>query len=63
MQASSGIRTNDPSVGASKDSSCLRPRVHRDRLDCRQSPCFEVMWTDNKTRINQKFKKCYKAIK
>jgi hypothetical protein len=27
----SGIRTHDPRVRASEDSSCLRPRVHRDR--------------------------------
>jgi hypothetical protein len=28
----SGIRTHDPSVRASEDSSCLRPRDHVDRL-------------------------------
>jgi hypothetical protein len=27
----SGIRTNDPSFRASEESSCLRPRSHRDR--------------------------------
>jgi hypothetical protein len=27
-----GIRTHDPSVRASEDSSCLRPRGHCDRL-------------------------------
>jgi hypothetical protein len=27
----SGIRTHDPSVRASEDSSCLRPRGYRDR--------------------------------
>jgi hypothetical protein len=32
IHASSGIRTQDPSVLASEDSSCLRPRGHRDRL-------------------------------
>jgi hypothetical protein len=31
IQASSGIRTHDPSVKASEDSSCLRPRGHCDR--------------------------------
>jgi hypothetical protein len=30
--ALNGIRTHDPSVRASKDSSCLRPRGHCDRL-------------------------------
>jgi hypothetical protein len=29
--ALSGIRTHDPSVRASEESSCLRPRGHRDR--------------------------------
>jgi hypothetical protein len=29
--ASSGIRTHDPSVGAGEDCSCFRPRGHRDR--------------------------------
>jgi hypothetical protein len=28
----SGIRTHDPSIRASEDSSCLRPRGHCDRL-------------------------------
>jgi hypothetical protein len=28
----SGIRTYDPSIRASEDSSCLRPRDHWDRL-------------------------------
>jgi hypothetical protein len=28
----SGIRTHDPSVLASEDSSCLRPRGYSDRL-------------------------------
>jgi hypothetical protein len=32
IQALSGIRTNDLSVQASEDSSCLRPRGYRDRL-------------------------------
>jgi hypothetical protein len=32
IHALSGIRTHDPSVRASEDSSCLRPRVHCDRL-------------------------------
>jgi hypothetical protein len=27
----SGIRTHDPSIRANEDSSCLRPRGHRDR--------------------------------
>jgi hypothetical protein len=30
--ASSGIRTQDVSVGAGEDSSCLRPRGHCDQL-------------------------------
>jgi hypothetical protein len=30
IHALSGIRTHDPSVRASEDSSCLRPRGHRD---------------------------------
>jgi hypothetical protein len=30
----SGIRTRDPSVRASKGSSCFRSRGHRDRLVC-----------------------------
>jgi hypothetical protein len=29
-----GIRTHDPSVQASEDGSCLRPRGHRDRQSC-----------------------------
>jgi hypothetical protein len=32
IHASSGIRSHDPSVWASEDSSCLRPRGHCDRL-------------------------------
>jgi hypothetical protein len=32
IHALSGIQTHDPSVQASKDSSCLRPRGHCDRL-------------------------------
>jgi hypothetical protein len=32
IPASSGIRTHEPSISASEDSSCLRPRDHRDRL-------------------------------
>jgi hypothetical protein len=32
IHALSGVRTHDPSVLASEDSSCLRPRGHRDRL-------------------------------
>jgi hypothetical protein len=31
IHVSSGIRTYDPSVRASENSSCLRPRGHRDR--------------------------------
>jgi hypothetical protein len=31
IHASSGIRTHDPSVRASEDSSCFRPRGHCDR--------------------------------
>jgi hypothetical protein len=31
IQALSGIRTHDPSVRASEDTSCLRPRGHCDR--------------------------------
>jgi hypothetical protein len=31
IHASSGIRTHDPSVQASEDISCLRPRAHCDR--------------------------------
>jgi hypothetical protein len=31
IHALSGIRAHDPSVRASEDSSCLRPRGHRDR--------------------------------
>jgi hypothetical protein len=31
MHALSGIRTHHPSVRASEDSSCLRPRCHCDR--------------------------------
>jgi hypothetical protein len=31
IHALSGIRTHDPSVPASEDSSCLRPRGHRNR--------------------------------
>jgi hypothetical protein len=31
IHALSGIRTHNPSVRASEDSSCLRPRGHRDR--------------------------------
>jgi hypothetical protein len=30
IHALSGIRTHDPSVRASEDSSCLRPRGHSD---------------------------------
>jgi hypothetical protein len=30
IHVSSGIRTDDPSVQADEDSSCLRPRGHRD---------------------------------
>jgi hypothetical protein len=33
QSASSGIRTNDPSVRAGEDGSCLRPRGPRDRQD------------------------------
>jgi hypothetical protein len=29
----SGVRTNDPTVRASEDSSCLRPRAHCDQRD------------------------------
>jgi hypothetical protein len=32
LHASSGIRTNDPSVRAGEDGSCLRPRGHCDWL-------------------------------
>jgi hypothetical protein len=32
MHASSGVRTHNPSVRSSEDSSCLRPRGHCDRL-------------------------------
>jgi hypothetical protein len=32
IHASSGIRTNDPSVRVGEDISCLRPRRHCDRL-------------------------------
>jgi hypothetical protein len=32
IHALSGIRTHDPSVRESEDSSCLRPRGHCDRL-------------------------------
>jgi hypothetical protein len=32
VHALSGIRTHDPSIRASEDSSCLRPRGHYDRL-------------------------------
>jgi hypothetical protein len=32
VHALSGIRTHDPSVRASEDSSCLRPRSYCDRL-------------------------------
>jgi hypothetical protein len=32
IHALSGIRTHDPSIRASEDSSCLRPRGHCDRL-------------------------------
>jgi hypothetical protein len=31
IHAFSGIQTHDPSVRASEDSSCLRPRRHCDR--------------------------------
>jgi hypothetical protein len=31
IYALSGIRTQDPSVRAGEDGSCLRPRVHCDR--------------------------------
>jgi hypothetical protein len=31
IHALSGIRTHDPSVRASEDSSCLSPRCHRDQ--------------------------------
>jgi hypothetical protein len=31
IHALNGIRTHDPSVRASEDSSCLRPRSHCDR--------------------------------
>jgi hypothetical protein len=31
IHASSGIRTHEPSVRAGEDSSCLKPRGHRDR--------------------------------
>jgi hypothetical protein len=34
MNASSEIRTHDPSVRAGEDGSCLRPRGHRDRHRC-----------------------------
>jgi hypothetical protein len=33
IHALSGIRTHDPSVWESEDSSCLRPRGYCDRLD------------------------------
>jgi hypothetical protein len=33
FHASSWIPTHDPSVRASEDSSCLRPRGHSDRQD------------------------------
>jgi hypothetical protein len=33
IHASSGIRTHDPSVRASEDSSRLRPRDHSDRTE------------------------------
>jgi hypothetical protein len=33
IHALSGIRTHDPRVQASEDTSCLRPRDHYDRLD------------------------------
>jgi hypothetical protein len=33
IRALSGIRTHNPSVRASEDSSCLRPRGHCDRLE------------------------------
>jgi hypothetical protein len=33
IKALNGIRTHDPSVRAIKDSSCLRPRGHCDRLN------------------------------
>jgi hypothetical protein len=32
IHASTGIGTHDPSVRTGEDGSCLRPRVHRDRL-------------------------------
>jgi hypothetical protein len=40
IHASSEIRTHDPSVRASEDSSCLRPRGHCDWL--RQFPYYNI---------------------
>jgi hypothetical protein len=42
MHALSGIQTHDPSVRASEDSSCLRPRCHSDQ---RRSIMRRENWT------------------
>jgi hypothetical protein len=48
IQALSEIRTHDPSFRASKDSACLRPRGHRDRLNYRMLSDNELegMWKE-----------------
>jgi hypothetical protein len=40
IHALRGIRNNDPSVRAIEDSSCLRPRFHRDRRDVNIQTAF-----------------------
>jgi hypothetical protein len=45
IRALSEIRTYDPSVWASEDSSCFRPRSHRDRPDeAINMPISRVLW-------------------
>jgi hypothetical protein len=44
IHALSGIRTDDPSVRASEDSSCLRPRGHCDSPFLRKLHWIAVTW-------------------
>jgi hypothetical protein len=41
IHALSGIRTHDPSVRASEDGSCLKPRGYCDRL---LTPIICILW-------------------
>jgi hypothetical protein len=42
IHAFSGIRTHDPSVPASEDNSCLRPRGHCDRWNYYHPPKIKL---------------------